>query len=567
MTENSLAPNLRDKDFRGKNLEGKDLSHADIRGADFSHANLTNAKFRQVKAGLPPSWTIGLVTFSLILAFLAGLTSAYGGAVIGYLVMGNADELRLFGFLAAITLAIFLFIVIARGLGTMRTLAEIIAAGIIAATVLVAIIAFSPEQESGLKIALAAEFTIMGLVGVAAGILNMALGVAIAKTIILPNPKILTSAIAFLGTILGAILGVRQTGAFFIAGILAIITIVLGTHIGFQAISNNQKYWLIRWLAITIVASRGTRFIGANLTDADFTQANLTHTDFSNANLTRTRWLQAEGLDFARREVASSYEIVELSVGDSINPQSAAIALQQLAQKYPDKFELLAIEGGGENNLKFHAKVTETETPLQLSDKLNQIYRQIQLLPDTTKEQILLEEKDRYVDRLENLLTKAIEKPNYYFETEGNVTMTQNKGNVNISGTQGNIGGVVAAGENQTMTGVAIGAISGSVTNTINQLPETSQSEQPNLKELLTQLQKAIETETELPNEDKAEALEQVKTLAEAGQTPEDNNLQKAAKTAMKILKGTTAGLSETTKLVLECSKLLPAISALLMLV
>jgi hypothetical protein len=102
-------------------------------------------------------------------------------------------------------------------------------------------------------------------------------------------------------------------------------------------------------------------------------------------------------------------------------------------------------------------------------------------LPDTTKEQILLEEKDRYVDRLENLLTKAIEKPNYYFETEGNVTMTQNKGNVNISGTQGNISSVVAAGENQTMTGVAIGAIRGAVTNTINQLPETSQSEQPNL--------------------------------------------------------------------------------------
>ena len=483
--------------------------------------------------------------------------------------MGNADELRLFGFLAAITLAIFLFIVIARGLRTMRNLAEIIAAGLIAGTILVAIIAFSPEKGRGLKIALGAEFTILGLVGVITGILDMALGVAIAKTIILPNPKILTSAIAFLGAILGIFMGVRQTGAgaFFIAGILAIITIVLGTHIGFQAISNNQKYWLIRWLAITIVASGGTKFIGANLTDADFTQANLTHTDFSNANLTRTRWLQAEGLDFARREVASSYEIVELSVGDSINPQSAAIALQQLAQKYPDKFELLAIEGGGENNLKFHTKVTETETPLQLSDKLNQIYRQIQLLPDTTKEQILLEEKDRYVDRLENLLTKAIEKPNYYFETEGNVTMTQNKGNVNISGTQGNVSGVVAAGENQTMTGVAIGAISGAVTNTINQLPETSQSEQPNLKELLTQLQKAIETETELPNEDKAEALEQVKTLAEAGQTPQDSNLQKAAKTAMKILKGTTSGLSETTKLVLECSKLLPAISALLMLV
>jgi hypothetical protein len=69
----------------------------------------------------------------------------------------------------------------------MKTLAEIIAAVLIAATILVAVIAFSPEQESGLKIAIGAEFTILGLVGVAAGILDMALGVAIAKAIILPN--------------------------------------------------------------------------------------------------------------------------------------------------------------------------------------------------------------------------------------------------------------------------------------------------------------------------------------------------------------------------------------------
>ena len=100
MVEKLQTANSRGKDFRNKNLEGKDFSQADIRGAYFSHTNLTHAKFCQVKAGLPPSWKISLATFSLILAFLAGLTSAYGGAVIGHLVMGNADELRLFGFLS-----------------------------------------------------------------------------------------------------------------------------------------------------------------------------------------------------------------------------------------------------------------------------------------------------------------------------------------------------------------------------------------------------------------------------------------------------------------------------------
>jgi hypothetical protein len=148
----------------------------------------------------------------------------------------------------------------------------------------------------------------------------------------------------------------------------------------------------------------------------------------------------------------------------------------------------------------------------------------------------------------------------------GAITMTQNKGNVNISDTQGNVSGVAAA-ENQTMTGVAIGAISGSVTNTINQLPTSSNPDIPGIKELLAQLQAAIEAESELPDEDKAEALEQVKTLAEAGQKPEDNVLQKAAKTSMKILKGTVASLPDAAKLAESCAKLLPAIATLLALV
>jgi hypothetical protein len=114
---------------------------------------------------------------------------------------------------------------------------------------------------------------------------------------------------------------------------------------------------------------------------------------------------------------------------------------------------------------------------------------------------------------------------------------------------------------------VNLGTISGNVTNAINQLSLSSEPDKLGLKELLTQLQASIEDETNLSPEDKAEALEQVKTLAEVGQKPEDNVLQKAGKTAIKILKGTVAGLSETTKLFQDCVKLLPAISTLLALI
>ena len=109
-----------------------------------------------------------------------------------------------------------------------------------------------------------------------------------------------------------------------------------------------------------------------------------------------------------------------------------------------------------------------------------------------------------------------------------------------------------------------LGDISGTVTNTINQLPTSPEPEKPGIKELLTQLQAAIEADTNLPQEDKAEALEQVKALAEAGKSPQEGAMQKVAKTAIKILKGTIYSLPSATKLVEQCSNLLPLISTFL---
>ncbi len=113
---------------------------------------------------------------------------------------------------------------------------------------------------------------------------------------------------------------------------------------------------------------------------------------------------------------------------------------------------------------------------------------------------------------------------------------------------------------------LSLGDISGTVANTINQLSDSAKPDEPGIKELLTQLQTAIEAETDLSDDDKAEALEQVKTLAEVGKNPQESTMQKAGKTAMKILKGTIAGLPSAATLVEACSKLLPAIANLLLL-
>lgn len=131
---------------------------------------------------------------------------------------------------------------------------------------------------------------------------------------------------------------------------------------------------------------------------------------------------------------------------------------------------------------------------------------------------------------------------------------TDQSRNINISG------GTV---NNTGASAMSLGDISGTIANTINQLPASSEFDKPGIKELLQQLQKAIEAEPSLSEEDKAEALEQVQALAEAGKAPQEGAMRKIAKRSTTMLKGIIAGLPEAAKLVVEYAKLLPMITGL----
>ena len=108
---------------------------------------------------------------------------------------------------------------------------------------------------------------------------------------------------------------------------------------------------------------------------------------------------------------------------------------------------------------------------------------------------------------------------------------------------------------------VSLRDTSGQVTNQITQLGDDPTQAQ--LKDMLAQLQAAIESEPDLSEADKTEALEEVKQIAAAGQAPNDGPMKKAAKRALNVLKGMTVGLGVTTQLVTACNGLLPAIALL----
>jgi len=104
------------------------------------------------------------------------------------------------------------------------------------------------------------------------------------------------------------------------------------------------------------------------------------------------------------------------------------------------------------------------------------------------------------------------------------------------------------------------GDISINVTSSINELPDSSKPNKPGIKESLTQLQKAIEAESNLSQEDKEEALKKLQSLAEAGKNPQGN--QQKAKGAIRFFKGLFTELPKTAKLIEQWKNLLPAIAS-----
>ncbi|NJP11197.1 MAG: hypothetical protein HC866_18400 [Leptolyngbyaceae cyanobacterium RU_5_1] len=98
------------------------------------------------------------------------------------------------------------------------------------------------------------------------------------------------------------------------------------------------------------------------------------------------------------------------------------------------------------------------------------------------------------------------------------------------------------------------------MTSAIRHLPDEPESEQPSLKQLLTQLQQVIESDADLSDADKADLLEQVQGLATAQQTEEPAQKEGLVRKAKKMFEATLKGLPDTAKIVEACSKLLPMI-------
>ncbi|MDZ8134206.1 MAG: pentapeptide repeat-containing protein [Nostoc sp. DedQUE04] len=247
------------------------------------------------------------------------------------------------------------------------------------------------------------------------------------------------------------------------------------------------------------------------------------------------------------------FDTLDLYHNQGVDPRAVAIAFKNLAENHPEaELEIVAMEKRGDDKILLRAKTAALSDKSQLSAEYFDDYNQLKALSQS--QQLLLVEKDQRIISLENMVDTALKQPKFY--TQGDTNMSDISG-ISIQGSS-NVSGI--AGNNSIAN---LGTISGNVSIALNQLPDATDAEKPGIKELLSQLQDAIVQSTYLSEEDKTEALEQVKTLAEAGKSPQESTKQKTAKTAITMLKGIFTGLPAVASLLEAGNKLLPAISKL----
>ncbi|MGK7934834.1 MAG: hypothetical protein AB4206_03380, partial [Xenococcaceae cyanobacterium] len=214
------------------------------------------------------------------------------------------------------------------------------------------------------------------------------------------------------------------------------------------------------------------------------------------------------------------------------------------------------MERRGKDKFLLRAKTTPEADKSELSAEYFETYNQLKALAEAEVKK-LIGEKDNRIASLETMVNTALKRPSFYAENyQGETNMagertTNQSRNLNISGNaQVNASGAGA---------FSLGDIYGKVANTINELPSSSNPNEPGIKELLNQLYQAINA-PDLSEDDKEQTLVQLKVLAEAGKNPQDTSMQKKAERAVSILELIAKGVEPATKLAQTCSKVLPKI-------
>lgn len=346
----------------------------------------------------------------------------------------------------------------------------------------------------------------------------------------------------------------------------------------------NLEQANLRWADLSEATLHNANLRGANLSETlvlgtDFTAADLTGACLEAWNLDHTTKLDRVNCqyiylehnqqerrpssgDFAPGEFTKLFQevldTVDLIFRNGVDWKAFVAAFKQVQVENEDTpLEIQSIENKGDGVVVVRVSVPPNTNKEKIHSQFNQQY-ELALNALEAKYQAELQAKDGeialYREQSANMwgvINSLANRPiNVQAIAKAMNDSTDQSRNISIGG---NV--------NATNSAVNLGEVSGNVSNTIQQLQQSPHPQAADLAALLKELQTAIEAEPDLKSDDKTEALEQVGTLAKAGENPQDGTLKKLAGTSIKILKGTIAALPDTAKLAEACSKLLPLIT------
>ncbi|MGV0108126.1 pentapeptide repeat-containing protein [Nostoc sp. DSM 114160] len=158
------------------------------------------------------------------------------------------------------------------------------------------------------------------------------------------------------------------------------------------------------------------------------------------------------------------------------------------------------------------------------------------------------------------------EKANILLNPAGEVEiMESNNQNINADGNVDmSSGNNITVGGNVTNSNLTLADANSQVSNSIQQLRDISTDTSGDLAKILSTLQKSINDEPALSENQKKEALEAVETIAEEGKKPSGERANKLCSMALNALKGIASAVTDASKLAEVFKTYLPTLASIL---
>ncbi|WP_072622779.1 pentapeptide repeat-containing protein [Spirulina major] len=353
---------------------------------------------------------------------------------------------------------------------------------------------------------------------------------------------------------------------------------------------------------------RGASLVGGNFEKANFKQADLSEADVRGANLKEANFTDTlvVGTNFTHAYLTGAcleaWNLDPTTIFKDVDCQYIylreypnTLGSRERRPHDPDKvfapgdFERLytqlmhtveiLLKGGMDNEafaVAFQKIVAENseitwDSVQSIEKKGEDVLLTLEVPPDTDKAQVERTFDAAYVARLEaqaeaqtlraqDMKDLALALANQQNTINVKAESKAMSDNPNIS-VGGDFKGNLAGGDLDASSSVQnFDNLNSTISTALNQLPEPTESDKPNLKTILSELHTAI-NDSELEDDDKAEALAQLDILVQAGQTPSANGIKKQVKRATTMLTGLIASLPAAAKLVDTAKTLLPAIA------